>query len=490
MIVMMVVSLFTSRVVLDVLGADDYGINNIIAGVIVLFSFLNQALLSATQRFLNFYLGKDDLQNTRKVFCMSMNVYIILSVVVLIAGETIGLWFVNSQLNIPPDRMYAANWVYQLTLAQFVISLFRVPYNASIIAYEKMDFFAFISLYEVIAKLLVVYLLYVLDFDKLILYAIFYTVIIWSVNIIYRIFCNRKFTTTKYRLYWDKEMFSRLFYFSGWSLFGSLANVATIQGVNILINIFYGVTVNAAAGIANQVNNAINGLVTNFQTAFQPQIVKTYANNETEQMYSLVFRSSKFSYFLILLLVLPLMFTMEGILDIWLVEVPESTTEFCRLIMITLCIEAVAAPMWMLVQAYGKIKEYQILMSFLILLNLPLSYMVLFMGYPAYAVWYVRIVVSLLIVIVRALYVRKRLNFPLSDYCTKVIGPISAVTLFAIPLPFCASRFFTTPFANICSVFVLAIGALSILVYLIGLNKAERSFVNNMIGSVYKKLFK
>ena len=309
MFVIMLTALFTSRIVLDVLGAADYGLNNVIGGVVVLFSFLNAALLSATQRYINFYLGKQDYKQTNIVFCMSMNTYLLLSILVVILGETIGMWFVNTQLNIPQDRVYAAQWVYQFTLLQFVINLLRVPYNASIIAYERMNFYAYISLIEVIIKLLVVYLLYITSYDKLIFYSFLYTIIPLSITVIYKWYCNRNFETTKYRVIWDKVAFKEMFCFSGWSLFGSLANLAAHQGLNILINIFYGVTVNAAAGIANQISTNVYQFISNFQTAFQPQIIKTYAAKELEHFNKLIFQTSKFSYFMVLVLVLPILFT-------------------------------------------------------------------------------------------------------------------------------------------------------------------------------------
>ena len=224
MFVMMLTALFTSRIVLDVLGAADYGLNNVIGGVVVLFSFLNSALLSATQRFLNFHLGRKDFKQTNVVFCMSVNTYLLLSLLVIVLGETVGLWFVNTQLNIPPERMYAAQWVYQFTLIQFIISLLRVPYNASIIAYERMNFYAYLSLIEVVVKLLVVYLLYITTFDKLIFYSFLYTIVPFVITYIYKVYCNKHFEITRYRVFWDKNAFKDMFSFSSWSLFGSLAN--------------------------------------------------------------------------------------------------------------------------------------------------------------------------------------------------------------------------------------------------------------------------
>ena len=481
MFVMMLTALFTSRIVLDVLGASDYGLNNIIGGVVVLFSFLNSALLSATQRFLNFHLGRQDYKQTNVVFCMSMNTYILLSIVVVVLGETIGLWFVNTQLNIPSERMYAAQWVYQFTLIQFVINLLRVPYNASIIAYERMNFYAYISLVEVIAKLLVVYLLYITTFDKLIFYSFLYTIVPLIVAFIYRTYCNRNFDTTKYKRIWDKVAFKEMFSFSGWSLFGSLANLAAQQGLNILINIFYGVTVNAAAGIANQVSTNVYGFISNFQTAFQPQIVKTYAAKEIERFQKLIFQTSKFSYFMVLVLVLPILFTIDGILEIWLKEVPEYTAIFCRLILVFLSIEAITAPLWMSVQATGKIRSYQILMACLIFMNFPMAYLVLKLGFPVYTVWIVRIIINLITMVARCIYMKQRLQFPISKYIRNVIIPILIVTIASLPVPLILynqiDNFWLNMFVVGFATFFVAILA----VYFIGMNTHEKELVRNML---------
>lgn len=481
MFVMMLTALFASRIVLDVLGAADYGLNNIIGGVVVLFSFLNSALLSATQRFLNFHLGRQDYKQTNVVFCMSMNTYILLSVIVVLLGETVGLWFVNTQLNIPSERMYAAQWVYQFTLIQFVISLLRVPYNATIIAYERMNFYAYISLIEVIAKLLVVYLLYITTFDKLIFYSFLYTIIPLLVAYIYKVYCNRSFDTTKYKRIWDKVAFKEMFSFSGWSLFGSLANLAAQQGLNILINIFYGVTVNAAAGIANQVSTNVYGFISNFQTAFQPQIVKTYAAKEVERFYKLIFQTSKFSYFMVLVLVLPILFTIDGILDVWLKKVPEYTAIFCRLILIFLSIEAITAPLWMSVQATGRIRNYQILMASLIFLNFPIAYVVLKMGLPVYTVWIVRIIVNLVVMAARCMYMNVKMNFPLIAYLQKVILPIFTVTLVVLPVPILLYYTIHGFWQNLIIVGLGTFTTTVLVIYFVGMNIHERNMARNML---------
>lgn len=483
MFIMMGVSLFTSRVVLDVLGAADYGLSNIINGVVVMFSFLNTSLLSATQRFLNFNLGRGNLEKTNNVFCMSMNTYLILSAIILLIGETFGIWFVNKQLNVPDGRMYAANWVYQFTLMQFIINLVRVPYNASIIAYEKMDFYAYISLAEVTLKLAVVYLLYISTFDKLITYSFLYTLVPLFIAYLYMLYCKKHFKTTRYKFYWDKITFKELFSFSSWTLFGALANVLAIQGLNIMINIFYGVAVNAAAGIATQVSNAVNGFITNFQTAFQPQIVKTYANGETDRFYNIIYTTSKFSFFLIFIIAFPIICGIDSILNLWLVDVPEYTADFCVLILIFLSIDAFSAPLWMGVQAIGKIKTYQVLMTCIAYLSFPLGYIALKMGFAPYSIWIVRIMVNVIMVFARCVFVQHNFGFPIFAYLRLTLIPIFKVIIISTPLPLIMMRIY--PMNQSIYGLTISIIALFIIaptIMLVGLTSNERILLKEMVG--------
>lgn len=477
MFVMMFTALFTSRIVLQVLGETDYGIYNIIGGVVVLFSFLNSALLSATQRFLNFYLGKKDEETTHKVFCMSMNSYIILSLIFIVLGETIGLWFVNTQLNIPAERMYAAHWVYQFSLITFIVNLIRVPYNATIIAYERMDFYAYLSLGEVILKLLVVYLLYITIYDKLILYALLYLLVPVIITWIYKVYCNRSFKISHYKRFWNKDMFRQLFSFSGWSLFGSLANLAASQGLNILVNIFYGVTVNTALGIANQVSNNVYNFISNFQMAFNPQIVKSYAAGETEHLYNLMFSASKMSYFLLLVIALPVALNIDLILDLWLVNVPLYTNIFTQLILGFFLIEALSSPLWMFVQATGKIKHYQILMGALIFLNFPLIYLALKLNLPVYYVWVIRIIVNILVFLVRCIYMQTKYHFPIKQYFLKVIVPVITVTILTIPFSLLVKNLIVGYWIRFIISCFFSIGFTLLIIYRLGLNSKEKSFV-------------
>lgn len=487
MFVMLAVGLYTSRVVLEVLGVTDYGIYNIIGGVVVLFSFLNSALTSATQRFLNYNLGRKDIEGVHRVFCMSMNAYLLLSILFLILAETIGLWFVNTQLNIPPERYHAAFWVYQFTILTFIVNLLRIPYNASIIAYERMDFYAYVSLIEIILKLLVVYLLYITAYDKLIFYSLLYMIIPFMMNVVYKIYCNRFLVTTKYKRLWDKDIFHSLFSFSGWSLFGSLANMSAQQGINILINIFYGVTANAAVGIANQVTSHVYQFISNFQIAFQPQIIKTYAANEIETFHKLIFRSSKFSYYMMFVLAFPIILTTQDILEIWLVEVPENTAIFCQLILGFLIIECVTAPLWMAVQATGKIRHYQILMAICIFLNFPLTYFVFEIGMPVYTAWIIRIVVNVITFMMRCLYMKKYMDFPVLPFLKEVIKPIFIVSIISIPIPLFLTNVLRGDLFDLFLIIIICIIISVVVILKFGLEDNEQNMIKMF---VYKKFLR
>lgn len=481
MFVMMAVSLYTSRVVLEVLGETDYGIYNIIGGVVVLFSFLNSALLAATQRFLNYHIGREDEEATHAVFCMSMNSYLILSVIFVILAETIGLWFVNTQLNIPSERFVAVQWVYQFSISTFIVSLIRVPYNAVIIAYEKMDFFAYLSLGEVIMKLLVVYFLLISSLDKLVFFSFLYTITPLFITWLYKVYCNKNFFISKYNFYWDIPLFRSLFSFSGWTLFGSIANVLSTQGLNILVNIFYGVGVNAALGLSNQISTKLYQFVSNFQTAFNPQIVKHYANNDTESLNRLIFSTSKWSYYLYWVVALPLILEMDAILNIWLEVVPRYTAIFSKLIIVFMLTEALSAPLWMYIQATGNIKKYQIIVSIFICLNLPFAYLVLVLGMSVYWVWIVRIILNVIIIAFRCLYMNKKYSFPLRVYYKEVIQKLILVTFLTIPLPLICkyniSGYWTSLFVTLLVALTLSL----LIIIFVGINSSEREFIFNII---------
>ena len=332
---MMIVSLYTSRVVLSTLGVEDYGLYNVVGGIVVVLSFLNSAIAGATQRYLNFEMGRGGSVALKRVFSTSLLIHFIVSGVILLMAETLGLWFLNNHMVIAEDRIMAANWVYQFSIASFILTVLSVPYNATIVAHEKMSAFAYISIIEVVLKLFIVYLIQVLLFDKLIMYGFLIMLISVTIRIIYGTYCKRKFieaTFSKQNI--DKSLLKNMLSFSSWTIFGNLGYILHTQGIAIVINMFFGAAVNAAQGISNQVNSAVSGFVSNFQMALNPQIVKNYAAGNLEDMHKLMYRGCRFSFFLISIFAIPLIIEAPAILNFWLEEIPEYTIIFVRLILL------------------------------------------------------------------------------------------------------------------------------------------------------------
>lgn len=479
MFVIMIVSLITSRVVFRVLGVEDFGINNIVGGIVILFSFVNTVLNASTQRFLNYEIGKGREENVNNVFCTSMASYLILSIVVIIIAETVGLWVLH-HLKIPQDRRYAASWVYQFSVISFCIGIIRIPYNATIIAYEKMDFYAYLSIVEASLKLAFAFLLYISPFDKLISYSFLLFVVSVIIFMPFKLYCNRKFPVTIFRWPKDKSMFKPILSFSGWSLFGSMANIGATQGINIILNVFVGVTVNAAVGIGNQLASAIQGFVSNFQIAFRPQITKLYANGDTNGFHNLIFRASKISYFLFLVLAVPVIVCCPFIIKVWLGEVPTYSVVFCRLIIVFMMIDALSTPLWMCVEAIGKIKTYQIWISTIILINLPLAYLVLKCGFPCYSVWITKIIIMVAILIFRLSFINIKFQFPSKEFISKVILPVIIISIPAFIIPFFVNKLIAGWIGLIATCCVSLLLSIS-LIYFIGFNVNERRYIVSFI---------
>lgn len=487
MLMIMLVSLYTSRVILETLGVEDYGIYNIVGGVIVLFSFVNNAMSNATQRFMNFAIGTNNNDEINRVFSMSLTAHISIGLLILILGETIGLWFFNTQLNIPPDRMYAARWVYHLTVLSFFISVIQVPYNASIIAYEKMSFYSYVSIIEVGLKLLIVYLLKLFHFDKLILFGLLSLGVTLIMISVYKIYTQRKFKPCRYKFFWDGELYKKLMSFSGWSLFGAVANIGSNQGVNILLNIFYGVTVNAAMGVANQVNGAVYKFVSSFQVAFKPSIIKSYAANELSLFRDLIFRTSRFSYFLLFVISLPLIITTEQVLGIWLVKTPDYAVQFTQIIIIASLFDALASPLWTANEATGKIRNYQIFISLIVFTSLPITYVALKAGLSLPMVVGIKLLINASTLIFRIFYLQKTINLNASKYFKDVLFKAFYVTLLSFPIPYVINKQMTgwTGLITTLSVsFVISV----LVIYFIGLNKNEKKLLLNTINNFLKRI--
>lgn len=491
MLFMMAVSLFTSRVVLNTLGVEDFGLYNVVGGFVTMFTFLNSAMASATQRYLNFELGKGDSQRLHKVFCTSVNIHLMISVIIFILAETVGLWFVYRYLTIPPARFSSALWVYQFSILSAIVMVMSIPYNATIIAHERMGAFAYISVLEVVLKLLIVYLLVVFDFDKLKLYAVLMFSVQLLIRVIYGQYSGRHFEETKYKWVWEATLFREMTGFAGWNLFGNLALVGFTQGLNILLNMFFGPAVNAARGIAVQVQNTIKGFCQNFQTAINPQITKSYAAGDLKYMHSLIFTSSKFSCYLLLFLSLPVLLETQQILELWLKIVPEHTVSFVRLILIISIIDGMANPLVQAALSTGNIKKYQIVVGTMLLMILPISYIFLkYFGCSSEVVFVVQLGVFVIALLVRVWMLRPMISLSFREYSRAVLLPSGSVCVLSSILPIAISFLEGKGWTVFFLVVVLSFLSVVLSVYTIGLTRTERSFIVDKAKVVYLKVRK
>ncbi|HOF16879.1 MAG TPA: MATE family efflux transporter [Bacteroidales bacterium] len=486
MLITMLVSLYTSRIILNELGVDDFGIYNVVGGVIMFFLFLSNALSAALQRFLSFALGQNNQEQLKKIFVSGIIVQLFIIVIVLLLAETVGLWFVNHKLIIPIDRMYAANCVYQFTILTFIINLLVVPYNACLIAYEKMSFYAYISIAESVLRLAMAFLLQFVLLDKLIVYAGLISAICLIILFLYIIYCRRTFSICRFSFIWDSQLLKKIMSFSGWSLLGSFSDIAVVQGVNLILNMFFGVIVNAAMGIAHQVNAALNSFVLNFQTAFKPQLIKIFAAGEKHSLHSLIIQTSKISFLLLLVLALPILLNTSLLLEWWLKNVPDYTVEFCQLVIVSSLINSMSGSLWVTAQATGKIKTYQIVISFILLSNLVISYFMLKNGFNAASVLWLRIIISVIALIARLFFIRKLVGLSFYQFMDKVVFRILLTCIVALPLPLLA-HYYMHGWLALAATTILSFLCISISAYFIVLQSDEKAFVNKVLLKFIKK---
>ena len=485
MFLIMAVSLYTSRVILDTLGVSDYGIYMLVTGFISIFTFVSQTLVSSLQRFLNVAMGKgEDGDSLCKVYIMGINIFIIFSLILLLIGETVGLWLITHYLNIPVGREDAVFWVYQLSLVTMIIQLFRISDSALIISHEKMSFYAYVSIFEAVLKLLAVFILKGSGFDKLIFYAWLYLAASVLINIIYRIYCRITFSSCRYRFFWDKSLFRNMFSFSGWMIMSDGARTVSIQVENIFLNNFYSVTANAARGIASQVYNSINLFLVNFQTAFTPQLMKSYAAGEDSKHAQLLYKSSKFSYYLFLLLLIPVVSNLESLLSIWLVDVPTYTREFCVYVLFAYLADAMAHPLYTSLRANGNIRGAQLIISFGFIIQLIASYFLMRAGYPPYFVSVLIMISHIIHYFVYLFFCQKYAGLMIKDYLKLVILPIVTTTIVAFILPiFLKSE--SGNFLNTLILFVVDACWVLFSIYIFGLSKTEKGYLSNAIATKF-----
>lgn len=490
MLFMMVVSLYTSRVILNALGVEDFGIYNVVGGVVAMFSVISGSLSAAISRFITYELGKGDQSKLNRIFSASVTIQLLLSLIIVVLIESVGVWFLNTKMTIPMERMTAANWVLQFSIITFVINLISVLYNAAIIAHEKMSAFAYISILEAVGKLAIAFLIMWSPIDKLIFYAVLMCLVAIMVRFAYGHYCTKHFAECNYHFHWDKELLKNMFGFAGWNFIGASSAVLRDAGGNIVLNMFFGPSVNAARGIANQVNNAITGFVQNFMTALNPQITKSYASGDREYMMTLIFQGARLSFYMLLVLSLPVLINTHYILVIWLKLVPEHAVLFVQLILIFAMCESISNPLVTAMLATGKIRNYQIIVGGLQMLNLPISYVCLKLGCIPESVLIVAIVISQSCLVARLYMLRSMIGLSSVQYMKKVYFNIIVVALLSIAVPGLLSKYLEESLLSFVILSFAAIVCTIIVEFYVGCNGKEREFVVDKVKNLKNKVIK
>lgn len=477
MLILMVISLFTSRITLQALGVDNFGIYNVVGGIVAMFSIMSGSLSNAISRYITFELGKGDKKILKKVFSTAVNVQIIMAVIIAVLIEIGGVWFLNYKMNIPAGRMVAANWVLQFSIISFAVNLISIPYNAAIIAHEKMSAFAYISIYEAVMKLVIVYLIVISPFDKLIVYSFLILLISLSLRLIYGIYCKRKFEECSYMFILDKPLLKKMTGFAGWNFLGAGSFLLMTQGVNMLLNMFFGVALNAARGIATQVENVVNQFTTNFGTAINPQITKSYAQGEYDYMHKLVFAGSKYSFFLVVVLCLPIILEANQILHLWLGLVPDYAVVFLRLTLMISMLSVVSNTLVTSMMATGDIKKYQIIVGGLGMIIFPVVYILYKLGFSPQWSYYIQFIILVFQLICRLYLLKDMIKLPVLSFVKEVLVKDIVVLCSTIILPLliiCYMEETAVRFICVCGVCELSA---FISIYFGGLNHSERAKV-------------
>lgn len=490
MLLIMVVSLYTSRVILNALGVEDYGIYNVVGGVVTMFSVLSGSLSAAITRFITFELGTGNLNQLKKVFSSSVTIQIGLALLMILIAESVGAWFVNYKMVIPEDRLVAANWCFQLSIVTFAINLISVPYNAAIIAHEKMSAFAYISIIEAIGKLIIAWCIAINPVDRLIFYAVMIALFAWGIRWLYTAYCKRHFEECTYHVVYDHNLLKKMLSFAGWNFFGAGSWQLMTQGVNLLINVFFGVTVNAARGIAVQVDSAVMQFVNNFTTAINPQITKSYASGDKSYMFSLIFRGAKFSYFLLMFFAIPLIFEMRFVLHVWLGIVPDHAVEFARLALLVSMIMVLSNTMITAMLATGDIKKYQIIVGGLGMLVFPLAWLFFYIGLPPETAYLATILIFICQLVCRLKLLKGMIGLSPIEYIKKVLVKTISVSLLSIVIPIVLTRIMDDGIIRFLIVSLSSVVVSVIAIWFIGINNDERVFFVTSIKNLKTRIIK
>lgn len=481
MLFMMIVSLYTSRVILNALGVEDFGIYNVVGGVVAMFTVISGSLSAAISRFITYELGKGDRSKLNHIFSASVSIQLFLSLIIVVLIESIGVWFLNAKMTIPEDRMMAANWVLQFSIITFIINLISVPYNAAIIAHERMSAFAYISILEVVCKLGIAFFITLSPIDNLIFYAILTCGVSLLIRFTYGNYCKKHFTECHFHFYWDKSLLKRMFSFAGWNFIGSSASILRDQGVNVVLNLYCGPVVNAARGISMQVNNAIMGFVNNFMIALNPQITKSYASGNYKYMMELIYQGSRLSFYMLLVLSMPIIINTEFLLHIWLKIVPNYTVCFVQLTLILAMVESISNPLVTAMLATGKIRNYQIIVGGLNLMNFPLSYMLLNFGFSPYSTLVLAIIIALGCLMLRLWLLRGMIGLSALKFVKSVLINVLIVAILASIIPLLYHIYIVLNiYTFLANVFVCLVSSVLTILY-IGCSSQERFMLFNLI---------
>ncbi len=487
MFLTLIVGLYTSRVVLNTLGVEDYGIYGVVGGVVAMLGFLNASMSGATSRFLTFELGRGDKKRLAETFSSALIVHIIIALIVFVLAETVGLWFLTHKLVIPAGRMNAAHWVYQMSILSAMLGITQVPYNATIIAHEKMDIYAYVEILNVTLKLLIVYLLTIGNFDKLILYAILVFAVSVIIIMVYRIYCIRHFPESHFHWIWNPTILKPLISFSGWDLYGNMSLTIRQQGIQFLVNMFFGVVYNAANNIASTVLSVVLSLSHNITIAFRPQIIKLYSVKEYTNCVQLIYKCCRYSTLLLCALCIPFYFNVEWLLEMWLVKPPQLSALFCRIFIFSCFFNILSVGVQIGIHATGDIKIFSFVTGCCHLCTLPIIYLLYVIGIPVYSAFWVSVMITVLILIADLIIAQNRIcTFRISDYVMIVflqIISVSAIIVFILYLMHTLLN--TKPLLS----FLLDIMLTVLMLYSIGLSKIEKSQLKSKVSLSLKKLY-
>lgn len=483
MLLVMGVTLYTSRIVLDVLGAEDFGLYNVVGGIVVMFTFLNGSLGAATSRYITFELGKKNHKRLNEVFNVAFIAHIVIALIIILLAETVGLWFFYEKMTIPESRLNAAFWVYQISIATSFISLTQVPYNATIIAHEKMGIFAAVGIFEALAKLAVAYLLYISPIDHLVFYALLLCLIQISIQAYYRFYCNRKFQECKLSLCKDLPLYKEMIGYAGSDMIGQISVLAQGQGLNILLNIFFGPVVNAARGIAYQVQGAITQFSGNFMTAVRPQIIKSYAEGDINGMMRLVCQSSRFSFFLMWIISFPICLERNYILNLWLGKYPDHSASFLILVIILCLIQTIKTPRTTVFHATGQLKLVNIIVGSILCAAFPLAYLMLKAGLPPESAFYAAIISMILSEAASIVILKKYIDYSILDYIKTVYARCIVTVAASLAIPCILYQHTVNEgFLRLIITCILTTTTSLICIYWFGINKSERKDINKIIS--------